>query len=95
VSKQTRQRRADAKAERHGEILALAERSDDKGADEHRRAAAHAHVMTHHALEMDTAPAHKAAAEAHQGVADMHMEAHEELEEEESPPSSEAPAKKR
>ncbi len=40
----------------------------------HRRASAHAHVMTSHALELDTAEAHEAAAQAHEAVAQMHTE---------------------
>jgi hypothetical protein len=72
MSLRTEQLRADAKAARFAAVVA---RYDDKGADDLRKKAAHAHVMTHHALEMDTPEAHDAAAEAHQGMADAHTEA--------------------
>lgn len=63
-------------------------RSDDKSGDEHRRMAAHAHVMTHHALELETPEAHEAAAAAHDKVAEMHRDAAEMCSEEEEPVKS-------
>jgi len=51
--------------------------ADDEEGDDHRKAASHAMVMTHHALEMKTPEAHKAAADAHRKIADLHDEASE------------------
>ena len=79
MSQRTSQMRQDAKEARWQELLERT-RYDDKSGDEHRRAAAHAHVMTHHALEMDTPEAHEAAACAHDKVAEMHRDAAETLE---------------
>lgn len=45
--------------------------------DDHRKAASHAVMMSHHAFEMGDKDAHKAAADAHRRVADMHDEAAE------------------
>lgn len=68
--------------------LSVAARFDAEGGKtDPRRLAAHAHVMTHHALELDTPDAHRAAAAAHQKVADTHEEAADELDEEEAPES--------
>ena len=91
MSKSSLQRRNDAKAEAWRERVEHSERSDDKAGDEHRRAAAHAHVMTHHALEMDDPDAHEAAASAHDKVAEMHRESAKECSE---PDADDAPAKK-
>ena len=79
MSRAVQEQKAAAKKSRFDAVVAAAERADDKSGDEHRRMAAHAHVMTHHALEMDTPEAHMAAAEAHQHVAEMHEEAADEL----------------
>lgn len=64
--------------------LEALEREDALEGDMHRRLAAHAHVMTHHALELDTPEAHEAAAMAHRKVADMHDDAAKVCEEEDS-----------
>lgn len=69
----------------------VAMHSDNKEGDQQRRLAAHAHVMTHHALEIDTPEAHEAAAQAHQKVADMHTQCAGEYEDEE--PESSKPGK--
>lgn len=50
----------------------------DADADDFRNKAAHAHTMTHHAVEMHSPEAHKAAAEAHQKLADAHAAMSEE-----------------
>lgn len=73
MSLRTQQIKRDAKEAEFAARVAL--HTDDKSGEEHRRMAAHAHVMTHHALELDTPEAHEAAAAAHQKVADMHEEA--------------------
>jgi hypothetical protein len=93
---QSNARKQAAKQARFDEVLHnAAVRADDKQGDEHRRMAAHAHVMTHHALEMDTPEAHQAAAMAHQKVAEMHEECAEAYpDEEEEAPVKGKPAKK-
>lgn len=89
MSLASRARKAAEKKARFDAIMRAAGhdlREDDKAGDDHRAAAAHAHVMTHHALEMDTPSAHEAAAAAHDKVADMHRERAEEY------PSSSSPS---
>lgn len=77
MSIHTQQMKRDAKNAEFAARVAL--HTDDKGGEEHRRAAAHAHVMTHHALELDTPEAHEAAAAAHDKVSEMHMDCAKEL----------------
>jgi len=93
------ERKKSEKARRWDAVVAMDNvvRGDDKAGDEHRRMAAHAHVMTHHALELDTPEAHEAAAQAHDKVAEMHRDVVEEYpDDEEAPESSErAPAKRK
>jgi hypothetical protein len=47
---------------------------DEDEGDDVRKQAAHAHTMSHHALEMGEPGAHKAAADAHKKLAKMHTE---------------------
>jgi hypothetical protein len=81
MSQRTKQLKRDAKAADWQVRVAL--HTDDKSGEEHRRAAAHAHVMTHHALELDTPEAHMAAAAAHDKVSQMHEDAADALSAEE------------
>lgn len=88
MSTASRARKHAAKAARFDAIVASNTRWDDASGDEHRRMAAHAHVMTHHALEMDTPEAHEAAAQAHDKVAEMHRDAAQCMDSEDAPQKS-------
>ncbi len=93
MSIKTQELKQAAKQKRFDDLCEV--HADDKSGDEHRRAAAHAHVMTHHALEMDTPEAHAAAADAHRQVADMHEECADEYDSDEGAPSSEVKPRKK